>query len=233
MMEDDSLAEEAPPIVMGSDESRSPPLILETFEQSAVVDPGLARRLKQHQVEGVRWLFAAFNGCLKSGCRGGILGDGMGVGKSLQTLTLVHTLVDNNQAFGVLIVVPSSLVQNWQREVEKFTMAPHVMRPLPVTFVGDTAQCSHARLALITVHLHSPPRRAPRKRSTQFTRSPTHIYTDIARPAYVNAGRRFACASVVTAAAESTSPPSPPPECDVEQSGARPRADVRERVVLY
>ena len=38
------------------------------------------------------------------------MADGMGVGKTLQALTLVHTLVDGSVAVRVLIVVPSALV---------------------------------------------------------------------------------------------------------------------------
>ena len=67
------------------------------------VDAGLVRRLNAHQVDGVCWP-------LVRSPRGAILADGMGVGKTLQALTLVHTLVDGGVAVRVLIVVPSALV---------------------------------------------------------------------------------------------------------------------------
>ena len=67
--------------------------------------------LRNYQKHGVSWLtFLSSNGL------GGILADDMGLGKTLQALAFLR-----GQPGPALVVCPSSLVFNWQREVEKFT----------------------------------------------------------------------------------------------------------------
>ncbi|XHR30356.1 MAG: DEAD/DEAH box helicase [Chthoniobacteraceae bacterium] len=67
--------------------------------------------LRSYQKHGVSWLsFLSSNGL------GGILADDMGLGKTLQALAFLRT-----QPGPSLVVCPSSLIFNWQREVEKFT----------------------------------------------------------------------------------------------------------------
>jgi superfamily II DNA or RNA helicase len=66
--------------------------------------------LRPYQKEGVYWLrFLSRNGL------GGILADEMGLGKTLQTLAFLRTLKGPS-----LVVCPSSLLFNWQREAQKF-----------------------------------------------------------------------------------------------------------------
>ena len=72
--------------------------------------------LKPYQILGIQWLQDLYK--LKLGA---LLADDMGLGKTLQTLSFLDDLRDKNELGQVLIVVPSSLVFNWQHEVEKFT----------------------------------------------------------------------------------------------------------------
>ncbi|MBC7741204.1 MAG: DEAD/DEAH box helicase [Bdellovibrionaceae bacterium] len=72
--------------------------------------------LKPYQTVGVQWLQDLYN--LKLGA---LLADDMGLGKTLQTLTFLDDLRSKNEMGQVLIVVPSSLIFNWQSEIEKFT----------------------------------------------------------------------------------------------------------------
>lgn len=72
--------------------------------------------LKPYQTLGVQWLQDLYN--LKLGA---LLADDMGLGKTLQTLTFLEDLRQKGELGQVLIVVPSSLIFNWQSEVEKFT----------------------------------------------------------------------------------------------------------------
>jgi len=51
---------------------------------------------------------------------GGCLADDMGLGKTIQTLCLLQWLKENNGGTS-LLVVPTSLVYNWQQEAAKFT----------------------------------------------------------------------------------------------------------------
>jgi len=50
-----------------------------------VVDPVLGRKLRPHQVEGVRFMFDCVNST--AGSSGCILADDMGLGKTLQSIT--------------------------------------------------------------------------------------------------------------------------------------------------
>lgn len=72
--------------------------------------------LKNYQHEGVQWLLDLYT--LRMGA---LLADDMGLGKTLQTLCFLEHLRTQQQLGQVLIVVPSSLVYNWESEVAKFT----------------------------------------------------------------------------------------------------------------
>jgi DNA repair and recombination protein RAD54B len=61
------------------------------------VDPYLGGRLRPHQVEGVRFLYECVMGLKDVGARGAILGDDMGLGKSLQCITLAWTLLKQSR----------------------------------------------------------------------------------------------------------------------------------------
>lgn len=72
--------------------------------------------LKPYQLRGVQWLRDLYSLRL-----GALLADDMGLGKTLQTLTFLEDLRVKGELGQVLIVVPSSLIYNWQSEIEKFT----------------------------------------------------------------------------------------------------------------
>lgn len=71
--------------------------------------------LRDYQKEGVQWM-----NTLGSLGFGGILADDMGLGKTLQVIALL----DVQKQKPNLVVCPSSLILNWQDEIEKF--APHM-----------------------------------------------------------------------------------------------------------
>lgn len=79
------------------------------------VPKSLTGKLRDYQNAGFEWL--AF---LNEFGFGGILADDMGLGKTVQILTmLLHTKSNNNKKTS-LVVVPASLVFNWEDEVNKF-----------------------------------------------------------------------------------------------------------------
>ena len=67
-------------------------MLLRAGEHRATVVPELASRLIQAQAEGLGWLYRMYHGEHRPGCRGGILADGMGLGKTVQSIVLIHTL---------------------------------------------------------------------------------------------------------------------------------------------
>ncbi len=80
----------------------------------------LAAQLRDYQRTGVAWLSALAGQNL-----GGILADEMGLGKTVQTLALLRLRKGNGPA---LIVCPTSLLSNWQREAERFTPELRLLR---------------------------------------------------------------------------------------------------------
>jgi len=74
--------------------------------------------LRSYQHEGVNWLRFLEN---RGFC--GILADEMGLGKTIQTLAWIQLerTCEYDKNLPSLIVCPTSLVENWKEEIEKFT----------------------------------------------------------------------------------------------------------------
>ena len=78
---------------------------------------GLKGHLRHYQITGYSWLVQN----IKSGF-GSVLADDMGLGKTVQVLAAIMYLKENNLLTGqVLIIAPTTLIANWQIEIEKFT----------------------------------------------------------------------------------------------------------------
>ena len=71
--------------------------------------------LRDYQMTGVKWLYNIY----KSGF-GGILADEMGLGKSIQLIYLIKLIIKENPNAKILIVAPTSLIYNWEKEFDKF-----------------------------------------------------------------------------------------------------------------
>jgi len=78
-------------------------------------------QLRPYQLRGLAWL----EGLSRLGL-GGVLADDMGLGKTIQVLSLLLLRQLQSPNFGptTLLVCPTSLLGNWEREIEKF--APSV-----------------------------------------------------------------------------------------------------------
>ncbi len=99
--------------------------VLERLRQPAgdmAIDPesGINASLRPYQADGVRWLWFATQLGL-----GTCLADDMGLGKTLQVISLIVQLKQQRTATvetaaPCLLIVPTSLLGNWQREVARF-----------------------------------------------------------------------------------------------------------------
>ncbi|KAG9807789.1 DNA repair protein rhp54, partial [Aureobasidium melanogenum] len=91
-----------------------------------VIDPRLAKVLRPHQIEGVKFLYRATTGLIDEKAQGCIMADEMGLGKTLQCIALMWTLLKQSPDAGkpsinkAIIVCPSSLVRNWANELVKW-----------------------------------------------------------------------------------------------------------------
>lgn len=88
-----------------------------------VIDPRLAKVLRPHQVEGVKFLYRCTTGMIDEKANGCIMADEMGLGKTLQCIALMWTLLKQSPEAGkstiqkCVIACPSSLVRNWANEL--------------------------------------------------------------------------------------------------------------------
>lgn len=98
-----------------------------------VVDPLLTQHLREHQREGVKFMYECVMGIRDFDGQGAILADEMGLGKTLQTIALLWTLLKQNPIFGdppvirkALIVCPVTLISNWRKEFRKWLGAERI-----------------------------------------------------------------------------------------------------------
>lgn len=92
-----------------------------------VLDPVLTKHLREHQREGVAFLYECAMGMRTASGDGAILADEMGLGKTLQTIALLWTLLKQNPIYEeqpvvkkALIVCPATLIKNWRKEIWKW-----------------------------------------------------------------------------------------------------------------
>lgn len=79
--------------------------------------PPIAGDLRPYQRDGLKWL-----DYLHTHGLGGCLADDMGLGKTVQTIALLARLYPA-ETMPSLLVMPRSLLFNWQREIERFCPA--------------------------------------------------------------------------------------------------------------
>lgn len=85
------------------------------------IPEGLQCSMRHYQSDGLNWL-----NFLQTSGLGGCLADDMGLGKTIQTLALLQSNKENqitgdvNRKLTSLIIVPASLVYNWENEIRRF-----------------------------------------------------------------------------------------------------------------
>jgi helicase SWR1 len=84
--------------------------------------------LREYQHDGLDWLAKLY-----SGNRNGILADEMGLGKTIQTISLLAHLAVHHKIWGPhLVVVPTSVMLNWEMEFKKWLPGFKIL-----TYYGD------------------------------------------------------------------------------------------------
>ncbi|KAK4046575.1 helicase [Microbotryomycetes sp. JL201] len=90
-----------------------------------VLDPGFCKPLREHQIQGVKFMYESVMGmrCEGEGC---ILADEMGLGKTIQAIALIWTLLrqspywtGNGVIQKAMIVAPVTLTKQWAQEIKK------------------------------------------------------------------------------------------------------------------
>lgn len=75
--------------------------------------------LREYQIIGLDWLVTLHNKKLN-----GILADEMGLGKTIQTIAMLASLACDKGKWGPhLIVVPTTIIINWEMEFKKWCPA--------------------------------------------------------------------------------------------------------------
>lgn len=90
-----------------------------------VADPVVGKILRPHQRDGVKFMWDCVTGVNIPEYHGCIMADEMGLGKTLQCISLLWTLLRQSPdacptVSKSIIVCPSSLVKNWDKEIKKW-----------------------------------------------------------------------------------------------------------------
>ncbi|KAL7310692.1 swr1 complex component, variant 2 [Mucor circinelloides] len=93
--------------------------------------------LREYQHVGLDWLASLYNNGLN-----GILADEMGLGKTIQTIALLAHLACEKHVWGPhLVVVPTSVILNWEMEFKKWLPGFKIM-----TYYGSPKQRKEKRI---------------------------------------------------------------------------------------
>jgi transcriptional regulator ATRX len=133
----------------------------------------LAGRMKDHQLEGVRFMWLRLMDGRTKGARGGlgslaaldendkgagcILAHNMGLGKTFQVVTLLHTIAsnippDNIELRRMLVLGPVNTMHNWKAELKRFLPSSgHTAGILEVTVLDEAGKTNEARCEALRV----------------------------------------------------------------------------------
>ncbi|XP_071313243.1 transcriptional regulator ATRX [Trachinotus anak] len=126
----------------------------ETKEPLVQVHRNLVTKLKPHQVDGVQFMWdcccESVKKIEKSSGSGCILAHCMGLGKTLQVVTLLHTLLlcDKLDFTTALVVCPLNTVLNWLNEFEKWQAGMKDDESLEVTELATVKRPQERAYAL-------------------------------------------------------------------------------------
>ena len=139
----------------------------ETRFEDITISKALQAQLRPYQMEGAKWLIAHYENGL-----GACLADDMGLGKTVQTLavllhakdkmktapvyeaprqlSLFEEYTEQRSALCALIVLPSSLIFNWENEIKKFAPSLMITKHLGNDRVKKASGLQHYDIVLTT-----------------------------------------------------------------------------------
>lgn len=103
-------------------------------KEKIIVHPDITKHLKEHQHDGIKFMYDCCYGSVDnmekfpgSGC---ILAHCMGLGKTLQLISLLNTVISYPQlkTDRILVICPKSTVMNWKEEIERWVNPIHGKR---------------------------------------------------------------------------------------------------------
>ncbi|MDR1945665.1 MAG: DEAD/DEAH box helicase [Desulfovibrio sp.] len=145
----DSLLEELPDAVTDDFWNHLHDKIHRFKEITPVPQPkGLNAVLRAYQKQGLAYL-----NFLREYNFGGILADEMGLGKTVQTLSFIQHMAEHGSDTPNLIVVPTSVLPNWEREAEKFVPGLKLLTIYGAKREGMFKKISKSDLVLTTYAL--------------------------------------------------------------------------------
>ncbi len=110
---------------------------LRNFDQIENVDNpnSFMGELRPYQKAGFNWM-----NFLNSFKFGGCLADDMGLGKTIQTLALLQSMKEKGEQTPSLLIMPTSLLYNWEMEAARFTPDLKVFNYTGTNRIKDVAQ---------------------------------------------------------------------------------------------
>lgn len=108
------------------------------------IHPDIVKLLKPHQIDGVKFMYESCYGSvdfIKHPASGCILAHCMGLGKTLQLITLLHTVIRYPQlrTKRVLVLCPKSTVINWSDEFQRWLSPIKIGPKCKVFFFPDNS----------------------------------------------------------------------------------------------
>lgn len=100
------------------------------YQNKLSISNKLLNILKPHQIDGSNWVIKMLEN--NFGC---LIADDMGVGKTLQAITVLDTFHKENKNKKSIIICPLSLVYNWKKEIEEYSE-----NLLPIEVIGNKKQ---------------------------------------------------------------------------------------------
>jgi superfamily II DNA or RNA helicase len=104
---------------------------------------GLKGELRSYQKAGYNWM-----NFLRNYNFGGCLADDMGLGKTIQTLTMLLNEKERGAEGANLLIMPTSLLYNWEKEAQKFAPSLKLLTYTGINRIKDPASFGHYDLIL-------------------------------------------------------------------------------------